>query len=78
MDWSKTIRVLMEEGDLSREEVVTRTGWSPKYISDCRQGHADPSARLQGWSELFGVQASDLVKRAESYDDPKPSDEKAA
>ncbi|MCG3198543.1 MAG: helix-turn-helix transcriptional regulator [Candidatus Omnitrophica bacterium] len=70
MDLSKAIRVLMEEKDLSRNDVVQETSWSPAYISDVRNGQADPSARLTEWAEVLGVSASELVIRAESYPDP--------
>lgn len=72
MDFGKAIRVLMEEGNLSRNEVIAATGWSPGYVTSVRSGHADPQARLLEWADVLGVSPTELIQRAESYPDPEP------
>lgn len=65
---TKAIRVLMEEKDLSVADIVSKTGWSDRYVSNCRTGKADPLLRVAEWAQLFGIPASELLARAETYE----------
>ena len=56
---------------MGRNHICERTGWSTAYVSNVRSGEADPSARLSEWASVLGVEASELVRRAEAYPDPE-------
>ncbi|MCA9413379.1 MAG: helix-turn-helix transcriptional regulator [Candidatus Omnitrophica bacterium] len=68
MNFSKAIRVLMEENDLSSKQVEQETGWSHSYVSGVRCGSSDPMPRLREWADTLGVPIEALIARAKEYE----------